>query len=168
MKKAVHALRTFRLRPFILLLFIFLASMLHVMPAQAQQKQSIPAPPKIASTAPAKKPAPAAKKELTPSSKVVKIAIIDHVRLRQEFKRLRASSTTLSENYTAFGKQSREEGKKIHQQRVVQLQEFEKEILQAINKTLAEGGFTELQSYRKDYANLRAVNITDLVLKKLN
>lgn len=58
--------------------------------------------------------------------------------------------------------------KKRNQERIALMQDFERKIVLAIEATVSEGGFTDVQALGKEPPVQRGINVTDLILKKLN
>ena len=58
--------------------------------------------------------------------------------------------------------------KRRHEERNILMQNYEKKIVSAIDAVISEGGFTEIKPFDPNATGQRGINITDLVLKKLN
>lgn len=113
--------------------------------------------------------ASAQKKLLVPSGKVVKIAFLDHQRLRKEYHAFSTAKQKLvMENKAGLKGQSNITPQKRTQQRQELMKEYEMKIAAAINAVVAEGGFTEVKPLEKNNTSERGIDITGLVLKKLN
>lgn len=156
--------------------------------------------------------ASAQKKQLTPSDKVKKIALVDHSRLRKEYKGLadalqklshegRARQKAFDESLGSLAEQERKQlkadsvrgGKKQgkiasdisarrstlmsaylsamkrkNEEKINLMREYERKITLAIDAVVAEGGFTEVRQATKETPKERSVDVTDLILKKLN
>lgn len=126
----------------------------------------------------------AQKRQLTASDKINKVAVIDHSRLRKEYKEFAVSKEKLAKenksekekfekelpsgNRTEITNKYQMNQKKRNQDRIAITQEYELKINAAIAAIVSEGGFTEVKSLVKDSSVNRRIDITDLVLKKLN
>ena len=152
------------------------------------------------------------KKQLTASDKVIKIGLIDHSRLRKEFKAFdsarismakvnKSKKVSFEQALQLIEQQAKDQlkrdslsgGKKREQvislfdskrsalindyqsdqkkrieDRIALMREYERQITVAIDKVVSEGGFTDVRPLGKDSTNSKGVNITELILKKLN
>ncbi len=65
-------------------------------------------------------------------------------------------------------KQYKQSQRLLNSKRIALTQKFEGEINEAISLVISENGLTDVQAFQKDTLGNRKLNITDLVLKKLN
>ncbi|THU33564.1 hypothetical protein FAM09_25800 [Niastella caeni] len=110
-------------------------------------------------------------KLLTPSNIVQKIAFVDHSRLRSEYTELQTAKDTVQREWKTLQQQNRltEEDKKAwHTKKAVALQQYELKIIAAIRYVASRGGFTDVKPIPKDSTAQTGIDITNLILQKLN
>jgi Skp family chaperone for outer membrane proteins len=125
---------------------------------------------------------------MTPVHTTERIALLDHARLRKEYKGLRLVADSMQHEWAVLkNKEDRikqnnmdsakkqalldaceNEKKQLLQKRGALIQQYESKITEAIAKVVGEGGFTDVQPMYKDKPAPNGTDITDKVLNKLN
>jgi Skp family chaperone for outer membrane proteins len=125
---------------------------------------------------------------LTPVHTGDKIALLDHSRLRKNYKAFQLMRDSAQLEWQALEKKEelikadstddakkqallnacQSERRQFLQKRDALIQQYESKIRDAIAKVVAEGGFTDVQPIHKDKPVTNGTDITDKVLNKLN
>jgi uncharacterized protein YbbC (DUF1343 family) len=128
------------------------------------------------------------KNPITPVHTTGKIALLDHSRVRKEYKALRLVADSVKHEWDLLKNKENHikqdsmddakrqalldvcenEKKQFLQKRGARIQQYESKIIEAISKVVAEGGFTDVQPIYKDKPVPGGTDITDKVLNKLN
>lgn len=110
-------------------------------------------------------------KDATSVAAPPKIAFIDHSRVRGGYKALILAKDSVRREWQALLQQqnvSAEDKKGWHQKNAHILREYESKIISAIGEVVAKERFTDVKPVTKDSSGVKGVDITDMVLEKLN